>query len=107
MENLIAKIKEFIQKLNESGVPLPMVKIDGKPTFTGTMTFISFNTALLGQLGKVSHILGDVDLTQANYLFMICLGAYLGRKMQKNSKGDVSIAGEKEGANELPKELQP
>jgi len=81
------KIKELINRLNEAGVPLPMIRIDGKPTFTGTMTFIAFNTAFLGQLGKVSNFLGDVDLTQANYLFMICLGAYLGRKMQGTKKG--------------------
>lgn len=80
------KLKEIINKMNESGVPLPMIRIDGNPTFTGTMTFISFNTALLGQIGKVTQFLGEVDLTQANYLFLICLGAYLGRRMQTNAQ---------------------
>lgn len=73
--------------LNDKGIPLPLIKINGKPTFTGTLTFISFNTALLGQIGKVANLLGPVDLTQANYLFLICLGAYLGRRIQDNGKG--------------------
>lgn len=92
---MLEKLKDFVRKLNAAGIPLPMIRIDGKPTFTGTMTFISFNTAFLGQLGKVSNFLGDVDLTQANYLFMICLGAYLGRKLQKSDKG-VELSEKKE-----------
>ena len=80
------KITAFIEKLNASGIPLPLIKLNGKPTFTGTMAFISFNTALLGQVGKISKILGEVDLTQANYLFLICLGAYLGRRFQGDGK---------------------
>ena len=70
--------------MNGYGIPLPLLRINGAPTLTGTMVFISFNTALLGQIGKISHILGEVDLTQANYLFGICLAAYLGRKIQTN-----------------------
>lgn len=94
MNDLIIKIKDFIKKLNESGVPLPLLRIDNKPTLTGTMVFISFNTALLGQIGKIANVLGTVDLSQANYLFMICLGAYLGRKMQKNGN-EVTLDTEK------------
>lgn len=67
--------------MNELGIPIPILRINGVPTFTGTMTFISFNTALLGQIGKVTKLIGEVDLTQANYLFLICLGAYLGNKV--------------------------
>lgn len=92
--NLIEKIKEFIKKLNDSGVPVPLIRINGNPTLTGTMVVISFNTALLGQIGKIANILGTVDLSQANYLFMICLGAYLGRKMQGNGK-EMTIESEK------------
>lgn len=80
------QITTFINKLNASGIPLPLIRLNGKPTFTGTMAFISFNTALLGQIGKVTKLLGEVDLTQANYLFLICLGAYLGRRFQGDGK---------------------
>lgn len=88
------KIKYFIQKLNENGIPIPLVSINGKPTFTGTLAFISFNTALLGQIGKVTKLIGEVDLTQANYLFLICLGSYLGNKVV--GKDNISIEPTKE-----------
>lgn len=91
---MIEKLKEIIRRMNEMGVPLPMVRVNGKASFTATMTFISFNTALLGQIGKVTNFLGPVDLTQANYLFGICLAAYLGRRMQGDGK-KIDIEGEK------------
>lgn len=82
MIDLAKKAKEIVNAMNEKGIPVPMIRTDGKPSITATFAFISFNTALLGQMGKISGILGGVDLTQANYLFLMCLGAYLGRRMQ-------------------------
>lgn len=84
MNQAFEAIKNGVNKLNEYGVPLPLIRVDGKPTLTGTMVFLSFNNALLGQIGKLAGFLGGIDLTQANYLFGICLAAYLGRKMQSN-----------------------
>lgn len=77
---MLEKLKDFVRKMNEAGIPLPLVRLNGKPTLTGTMTIMSFTTALVGQLGKITKLLGEIDLTQANYLFLICLGAYLGNK---------------------------
>ena len=88
---MLDKIKQFIMKLNEVGVPIPLIRLNGNPTLTGTMTFLAFNTALLGQLGKVTKLLGDVDLTQANYLFLICLGAYLGNKKLVGDGKSVTV----------------
>lgn len=88
---MFEKLKNFIQSLNEKGVPIPLLRLNGYPTLTGTMTFISFNTALLGQIGKVTKFLGDVDLTQANYLFLICLGAYLGNKKLTGDGKTVTV----------------
>ena len=90
MNALITKTKEFVNKMNEYGVPVPMIRVEGKPSITATFAFISFNTALLGQVGKIAGFLGGVDLTQANYLFLMCLGAYLGRRVQSN-KGKVKV----------------
>lgn len=83
---MLQKIKNLIKKMNEAGIPLPLVRINGVPTMTGTMAIISFNTCLIGQIGKISRILDGIDLTQANYLFGICLTAYLGRRMQTNAQ---------------------
>jgi hypothetical protein len=95
--NLMDKLRDIVQRMNASGVPLPMIRVDGKASFTATMTFISFNTALLGQIGKVTNFLGPVDLTQANYLFGICLAAHLGRRLIGDGKKmDIEGSAKKE-----------
>jgi len=86
----VEKIKELFKKMNQYGIPLPMIRVDGKPSITATFAFISFNTALLGQIGKVTKILGTVDLDAANYLFFGCLFAYLGRRMTAD-KGRIEF----------------
>ena len=87
------KIQAFIKGLNDYGIPIPLVRIGGVPTLTGTMTILSFLTALIGQIGKVTNILGPIDLSQANYLFLISLGAYLGRRMTNTTKtGTVDVS---------------
>ena len=86
------KIQQFFAeqfaKLNALGFPIPLIRDPktGKGSVTLTLVFISFNTALLGQFGKAVGFLGGVDLSQANYLFLMSLGAYLGRKMQGDGK---------------------
>lgn len=89
----VQKIKDFVNMLNSKGVPLPMLRDPktGQASMTATLVFLSFNTALLGQLGKLSKMLGDVDLTQANYLFLLCLGAYLGRRMQSDGTKKTTV----------------
>ena len=67
-----------------------MIRVDGKTSLTATFAFISFNTALLGQIGKVTQLLGPVDLSSANYLFFGCLFAYLGRRITGN-KDDIRM----------------
>jgi len=80
-------IKDFIKLMNEKGIPIPLVRVDGKPSITATFAFISFNTALFGQLGKFTNVVGVVDLDAANYLFFGCLFAYLGRRIIANKNG--------------------
>jgi hypothetical protein len=74
----VNKIKELVRFLNDKGIPLPMIRIDGKASFTGTLTFLSFTTALFGQIGKVAQVLGEVDLSEARNLFIVALSAHLG-----------------------------
>ena len=88
--SILDTIKGFINKLNSAGIPVPLARLNGVPTLTGTMVILSFITALVGQLGKLSKLLGDIDLTQANYLLLICLSAYLGRRIQ-GGKDNASL----------------
>ena len=101
LEDLSGKLKSAIDRLNKYGIPIPMVRDPktGKGSVTLTLVFVSFNAALAGQAGKIAGVLGGIDLTQANYLFLMCLGAYLGRKMQGDSK-KVDIEGDNKNGKE-------
>jgi len=77
---MFEKLAKFINSLNEKGIPLPLIRLKGQPTFTGTLAFISFNVFTLGSIGKVTKLLGEVDLTQTGYMFGLCLAGYLGNK---------------------------
>lgn len=96
MPDVFNAVKSVVKKMNENGVPLPMIRANGAATLTGTMAFISFNTCVIGQFGKLARFFDGVDLTQANYLFGICLAAYLGRRFQGNgSTKTVSVEADK------------
>ena len=97
------KLKEFFIKMNDAGVPFPMVRDPktGKASVTLTMMLLSFNTALLGQLGKFTNLLGDVDMTSAMALFVATSALYLGRKMQADGKViTIEEVNSKEGKTE-------
>jgi hypothetical protein len=93
-KNMLAKIlsviKSFVMRLNEYGVPLPMVRADGKPSLTATMTIISFMVCIIGQVGKINGWVGGIDDNSALYLFITSLSAYLGRRFQGNAVTKVS-----------------
>lgn len=86
-------MKEFFKKMNEQGIPIPLFRVDGKPSLTASFCVISFLTALFGQLGKFAKITGVIDLDSANYLFFGCLFAYIGRRMT-GSKSNIEMSGE-------------
>jgi hypothetical protein len=83
---VIIKIKELIKKMNESGIPLPLFRINGAPSITATFAIVSFCTALFGQFGKFAKLAGSIDIDSANYLFFGSLAAYLGRRMSSDGK---------------------
>ena len=89
---MFLNLRSLITKMNEKGIPLPMIRVEGKPSITATFAFLAFNSALLGQIGKVTKIIGEVDTSAANYLFFGCLAAYLGRRMTGDGK-KVDIEG--------------
>jgi hypothetical protein len=90
---VINKIKQFIFNLNEKGVPLPLVRDPNtdSPSVTMTMMIIAFVIAAGGLIGKFAKILGDVDVSAANYLFLTSAGLYLGRRMSGDAtKTEIS-----------------
>ena len=82
------KIKTWLLKANDEGVPLPMLKDPktGKGSVTLTMMWISFNVSILALAGKVTNLLGGVDYSDTLWLLGLTSSLYLGRKIQKNGK---------------------
>lgn len=81
------KLKAFIQKMNENGVPLPILRdANGKGSYTLTMYVISFTLCAIALIGKLAGFLGGVNFSECLSLYMACSGAYLGRKWQKGSE---------------------
>jgi hypothetical protein len=77
---------------NSKGIPLPLLR-DPK-TGTGsvslTLVFLSFNVVLVGLIGRFTNLVGNVDLTNALWLFGISCSLYFGRTIKGNGK-DISI----------------
>jgi hypothetical protein len=55
------------------------------------MWFISFNIAIITLIGRVTKVLGDVDYNSVLWLFGITGSFYLGRKMQRDANGSMSL----------------
>lgn len=86
---------EIVRGANERGIPLPLIRIDGKPTFSGTLTFISFNIWVISVIGKLAGSLGGMNPDQCLNMFLACAGLYWGRKFQGDGK-KVDLGGKAE-----------
>jgi len=110
--NLIEKWKELVNKMNKKGIPLPMVrdpKIDsGSVTLTlvvvssalCTICIIMMLAAVMSKLSGAFKIDENTipSMREAFYSsiqFLIAsLGAYLGRKFQRDDKGAIALDSE-------------
>lgn len=107
--DLIAKWKNFVEKMNSNGIPLPTAR-DPK-TKTGSVTFslvvvsagLCVMTILLMLGTSVAKLSSDFvlnpetasqihDAFVSSFQFLIAsLSAYLGRKMQRDPSGAISM----------------
>ena len=58
-----------------------------------TMMVISFGACVLGLFAKWGHVVGDLNVNEAEQLFAVTAGLYFGRKFQK---ADTSVSAESE-----------
>lgn len=84
---------QYVNNLNQKGIPLPMVRDPrtGLGSVSLTFMWLSGTTVLAGLIGKISKLLGDVDLTQALWFFGISASLYYGRKFQRGADGSISM----------------
>lgn len=92
------KVRKFINKMNEKGIPIPMIRVDGKASLSATLTVISFNTWLVSVIGKAAGALGGMDSSACLQMFLATAGLYWGRKFQKDEKGSVTLDPEQKGS---------
>lgn len=85
---ILDRWKEFMNKMNQKGVPVPMVRSPdtGIASVSLTLVFVSFNVCIAGLIGKWAGFLGGIDVNQSITLFSICAGLYWGRKFQSDGK---------------------
>lgn len=107
MQKLIEWWMQFVNKMNEQGIPLPMVRANGKASVTATLVVISsFLMAIpiiIMVATVVTRIGGWFTLNEANQaqlmnafsaaiqMHIAALGAYLGRGMQRGADGKVVV----------------
>jgi cytochrome c oxidase assembly factor CtaG len=118
MDKVLAWWQSIVNKANESGIPIPMARANGKASITATMVVISFAMCIIPIIimtgTVITKLTGVFTLNDANQqqlmnafsssiqLYIASLGAYLGRGMQRGSDGKVIVekASEKEEKTE-------
>lgn len=109
--NLVEKWKEFVGKINSRGIPLPTVRDPKTGVGSVTVTLVVMSSGLccisvLIMLGtclakmKSDFVLNPETASEIHDAFMssleflgMSLGAYLGRKLQQDSKGNITLDG--------------
>lgn len=107
MDKVISWWADFVAKMNEQGIPLPMLRTNGKASVTGTMVIISFALCVLPTLIMIGTVItkltGIFTLNDGNQaqlmnafsssiqLLIASLGAYLGRGIQRGADGKVIV----------------
>jgi hypothetical protein len=86
--SIVDKVKSITMKMNEKGIPVPLLRDPDKngPSITFTFYYLTGWLAILSLIGKFSRILGEIDVSGATYLFLSAAGLYLGRKMTSDGK---------------------
>lgn len=97
-QKIYQKLIEFVDAGNMKGVPVPMVRDPkkGRGSVSLTLVFISFNLVLFGTLGKFTNLVGDVDLTNALWLFGVCASLYWGRSFKGDKDGNIELGDKKD-----------
>lgn len=89
--------KGLFNKLNEFGLPLPMVRDPktNKSSVSLTLVFLSSIYVQLALLNMFAQMFKGVDITNALYWHGMCLALYFGRSFKKDGN-KVDISGDKE-----------
>lgn len=108
LENIKRDWSAFVNKMNEMGVPLPLVR-DPK-TKRGdvalTLVFLSSLWVQIGLVGKFTHWFQGIDMGQALNWFYACSALYWARKMSTDGKGKNELGDQLQSDQSQPKDPQ-
>lgn len=92
---MLDKIKEFVNKMNAAGVPMPMVRDSktGQGSVSLTLVFLSSLYVQLALLNSFAQFFKGVDIQNALYWHGLCLTLYFGRSFKKDGN-KVEISGD-------------
>lgn len=116
---IFEKWKRFVSDMNSKGIPLPMARDPktGKGSITATSYWIALNLCIFCSLMFIVSVVARLTGTfapeaetqaaiqnAATYslqLFLACGGFYLGRKLQGDGKGNLSVEEKKIDPKEI------
>jgi hypothetical protein len=90
IKNIPQSWKNFVSKMNEQGVPIPMVryKSEGNPALT--LVFVSAAIVVVGIVGKWSGRLGGIDMASAMQFFYASSTLFFGHSwVHKDAQGNI------------------
>jgi hypothetical protein len=80
ISNLVDKWKEFVNKMNDKGIPLPMIRdpqtLEGSVSLT--LVCMSSFLVVVGIVGKAAGLIGGIDMTSAFNFFYASTTLYFG-----------------------------
>ncbi len=90
---LVDKVKELIFKMNENGIPMPLIRDPAKdgPPISFTFYYVAGWLAIFSIIGKFTKLLGEIDVSGANYLFLTAAAMHLGHKMTSDGKNNITM----------------
>lgn len=70
---LLQKLVDAAVKINEKGIPLPLIRdnVKDRGSYPLTMFIVSFNIAIITLIGKITKFLGDVDYSNVLWLLTV------------------------------------
>lgn len=92
---MLEKWKKFVNDMNAKGIPIPLVRVDGKASLSASLVVASFTIWVVSIMGKAAGALGGMDSAACFQMFIACGGLYWGRKFQRDEKGAVTLESDK------------
>jgi uncharacterized membrane protein YphA (DoxX/SURF4 family) len=81
INQFLKNCKTFIVKMNEKGVPVPMVSYKGEGNPALTLVVISATLVVVGLLSRWAGAVGGIDMTNAMQFFGISTTLFFGHTL--------------------------